>query len=342
MKSSNLVKVFFCLAVLLLVLSSFAYGDTHQDVQAVDENGYGTHPDLGTSNKVTVEGIILNRPDFILDATPNQYAQSIKAMPKWQIYIQGEGDDHAATAVWMGQCYDLVYGFGTYTNQEWLDELYRLSHDPCTGYEFAPGDRVRVTGLLKFYNGKTNINERHNTDPANDLTIELVEPGVGLPQPEVITLDDVKDVNDDFIFDPNREFGCEYYQGRLVKINDVNFVDASSWGPDATLTITAGQKTFPVKLGIGWGIRPGSNNLSEPFDVIGIFDQEGTAEGDYRIWVLNYDGNGRVLTDRAYGRYNLPGEINKDGKVDMFDLAWLADSWLECVPGSGACGGGSN
>jgi len=349
MKSSNLVKVFFCLAVLLLVLSSFAYGDTHQDVQAVDEDGYGTHPDLGTSNKVTVEGIILNRPDFMLDATPNQYAQSIKAMPKWQIYIQGEGDDHAATAVWMGQCYDLVPGgYGTYTNQQWLYEIYRLSHEhPYPSYEFAPGDRVRVTGLLKFYAGKTNINERHNTDPNNNVTIELVEPGVGLPQPEVITLDDVKDVNDDFIFDANRLTGCEYYQGRLVKINNVSFVDANSWGPEADLTITDGRKTFPVRLGIGWGIRPGSNNLSQPFDVVGIFDQEAigwppNCTRGYRIWVLNYDGNGRVLTDRAYGRYNLPGEINKDGKVDMFDFAWLADSWLECVPGSGACGGGSN
>jgi len=347
MKSSNVAKVLFFLVGLLFVLSGFAYADTHQEVQSVDEDGYGTHPDLLTSNKVAIEGIILNRPDFMLDATPNQYATSIEAMPKWQIYIQGEGDDHAATAVWMGQCYDLVYGFGTYTNQEWLDELYRLSHDPCTGYEFAPGDRVRVTGLLKFYAGKTNINERHQTDPNYNLTIELVEPGVGLPQPEVITLDDVKDNNDDFIFDPNRLTGCEYYQGRLVKINNVSFVDANSWGTEADLTITDGQKTFPVRLGIGWGIRPGSNNLSEPFDVVGIFDQEAIGwppdcTRGYRIWVLNYDGNGQVLTDRAYGRYNLPGEINKDGKVDMFDLGWLADSWLECVPGSGACGGGSN
>lgn len=340
MKDLNTMKMLFCLVMLLLALSSFAPGDTHQQVQSVDENGNGNHPDLQTTNKVTVEGIILNRPDFMLDATPDQ--NSLGVGGKWQIYIQGEGDDHAGTAVWMGQCYDNVWGgSGTYTNQEWLNEIYRLNHDPCTGYEFAPGDRVRVTGLLKFYGGKTNINERHNTDPDNDLTIELLEAAVGLPQPEVITLDDIKDSNNDFIFDPNREFGCEYYQGRLVKINNVNFVDANSWGPDATLTITGGQKTFPLKLGIGWGISPGSNNLVEPFDVVGIFDQEGGLKDNYRIWVLNYDGNGRVLTDRAYGRYNLPGEINRDGNVDMLDFAWLAESWLECVPGSGACGGGN-
>jgi len=342
MKNSNVVKLFSYLVVLLLVLSSLVYGDTytHTQIQSVDEDGYGTHPDLDTSNKVTVEGIILNRPDFMSDATPDEGASDVGAM--WQIYIQGEGDDHAATAVWMGQCYDNVWGSGTYTNQEWLDEIYRVSHNPSTGYEFAPGDRVRVTGLLKFYGGKTNINERHNTDPANDLTIELVEAAVGLPQLEVITLDDVKDDSNDFIFDSNREFGCEYYQGRLVKIKDVNFVDASSWGPGAEMEITDGNKTFPLKLGIGSGFRAGSNNLTEPFDVVGIFDQEGGLKDNYRIWVLNYDGNGKVLTDRGYARYNLPGEINRDGKVDFIDFAWLADNWLKCAPGSGACGGGAD
>lgn len=341
MKNSNVLKPLYFLVGSLLVLSGFAYGDTHQEVQSIDEDGYGNHPDLFTNNKVTVEGIILNRPDFMLDATPDQNAP-FGPGAMWQVYIQGEGDDHAGTAVWIGQCYDNIWGSGTYTDQEWLAEIYRLNHDPCTGYEFAPGDRVKVTGLLKFYGGKTNINERHSTDPANDFTIELVEPGVGLPQPEVIDLDDVKDGDDNFIFDPNREFGCEYYQGRLVKINDVCFVDPNSWGPDSEMVITDGQKTFPLKLGRGWGIHSSSNNLSEPFDVVGIFDQEGGLKDNYRIWVLNYDSNGKVLTDRAYGTYNLPGEINKDGKVDFADFAWLAANWLECVPGTGGCGGGSN
>jgi len=346
MKGSSMSRFLCCMLVCILTSGGFTYADTHQEVQAVAEDGYGTHPDLQTNNKVTVEGIILNRPGFMLDATPNENAP-FGPGASWQIYIQGEGDDHAGTAVWMGQCYDNIPGGdGTYTNQEWLDEIYRLNHDPSTGYEFAPGDRVKVTGLLKFYTGKTNINERHSADPSNDLTIELVEAGAGLPQPEVITLGDVKDGNDNFIFDSSRLTGCEYYQGRLVKLNNVSFVDSNSWGPDAEMEITDGQKTFPVKLGIGWGIRPGSNNLTEPFDVIGIFDQESSAymvcNDGYRIWVMNYDGNGRVLTDRAYGRYNLPGEINKDGKVDTFDFAWLADNWLGCVPGSGACGGGGS
>ncbi len=337
MSGSDVTKLLLSVVILLSGVSVEA--ETHSNIQAVDADGYGTHPDLSTSTKVTVEGIVLNRPEFIVDGTPNESATS-GAGAMWQIYVQGEDDDHAGTAVWMGQCYDNVWGSGTYTNQEWLDEIYRVGHDPATGYEFAPGDRIRVTGLLKFYGGKTNINERHNTEPANDLTIELVEAGVGLAQPELITLDDVKDADDNFIFDSSRQSGSEYYQGRLVKINNVSFVDANSWGPDATLLITDGQKTLPVKLGIGRGIRPGSNNLSEPFDTVGIFDQEGGLKDSYRLWVTNYDGNGKVLTDRGYARYNLPGEINADGKVDMLDLALLAESWLECVPGTGGCGGG--
>jgi len=339
MKSSGKTSTEIFVIVLLFVLSGLLYGDTHSSIQAIDADGYGVHPDLVTTAKVTVEGIVLNRPDFMLNASPNENAL-LGAGAMWQILIQGEGDDHAGTAVWMGQCYDNVWGSGTYSNQQWLDEIYSVSHDPQTGYEFAPGDRVRVTGLLKFYGGKTNINERHNTDPANDLTIELIEPAVGLPQPEVITLDDVKDGNDNFIFDANRQFGCEYYQGRLVKINNVGFVDANSWGLDETLSITDGEKTFPIKLGRGWGIRQGSNNLVEPFDVVGIFDQEGGLKDSYRIWVLNYDGNGKVLTDRAYARYNLPGDIDRSGRVDFLDLVWLADNWLKCLPGTGGCGGG--
>ncbi len=343
MKGSGMLRFLWCLLVCTLAAGGFTYADTHQEIQAVDTDGYGIHPDLLTFNKVTVEGIIINRSDFILDPTPDQYAP-YGAGGQWQIYMQGEGDDHAGTAIWMGQCYDNIPGGdGTYTDQEWLDEIYRLNHDPLTGYEFAPGDRVKITGLLKFYKGKTNINERHSADPYNDLTVELLEAGVGLPQPEVITLDDVKDGNDSFIFDSSRLTGCEYYQGRLVKINNVSFVDPNSWGPDAEMEITDGQKTFSIKLGIGWGIRPGLNNLTEPFDVVGIFDQESESymvcNDGYRIWVPNYDGNGRVLTDRAYGRYNLPGEINRDGKVNMFDFAWLINNWLECVPGSGGCGG---
>jgi hypothetical protein len=73
-------------------------------------------------------------------------------------------------------------------------------------------------------------------------------------------------------------------------------MDPNTWGPNAQLLLTDGRRTFPVLLGRGNGIYAGSYNLSVPFDVIGIMDQESTdLKAGYRIWVPNYDGNGRVL-----------------------------------------------
>jgi hypothetical protein len=316
--------------VIVVIFTNFTLADTNWQVQSVNSSGAGNHPDLTTNNKVTVEGIILNNPSFMLNAEPNENSSGKGG--QWQIYIQGDGNDHAGTAVWMGQVYDNIWGGdGTYTNEQWLSEIYILSHDPTTGYEFSAGDKVRVTGLLKYYNGKTNINERHSTEEDNDIIIELVEPAVGLPQGQVITLSDVKDVNNNDIFDATRLSGGEYYQGQVVRINNVSFTE-ENWGPGNTALITDSTgRTLPIKYGLGSGFSRACN-LAEEFDVIGIFDQEGA----YRLWVCNYDRNGLVLTNRG-SKYNLPGEVTGDGKVDFRDLAELAENWLKCIPGSDGC-----
>ena len=342
MRKSKKIKVGTGAMILFFFLTGVVTGETyeHEAVQSVDDYGVGNHPGLTSENKISVEGIILNRPEFMLSADPCDGAPYGPGA-SWQIYIQGEGDDHAGTAVWMGQCYDNIYsGVGTYSNQEWMAEVYRVTHDSDTGHAFAPGDRVRVTGLLKYYNGKTNINELHKTDPDNDLTIELLQAQVGLPEPEEITLDKLKD-QDGFIFDPNRLTGCEYYQSRMVRVNNVQWdSDPNTWDADATLKITDGTHTFPVKLGIGWGINRRSNNLTATFDVIGILDQEGPGITGYRIWVTNYDGNGQVLAQRGTSWGYLPGDSNKDGQVDLQDMALMAEYWLdECMPGTPGCGG---
>ena len=90
------------------------------------------------------------------------------------------------------------------------------------------------------------------------------------------------------------------------------------------------MKTFPVKLGRGNGIYAGSNNLIEPFDVIGILDQESTdLTRGYRLYVMNYDGNGSVLASREQRRADKPGDINLDGIVDYDDFTELLDDWLK-------------
>ena len=277
---------------LVSVAAAWGQVSTHREFQAVNEAGEHTYAGV---EQVTLEGIVLNQPADMLDPTPDDSITTMYNLSaQWQFFFQGEGDDTAGTAVFMGQLYNnlpWVALDGGYSNEEWVAELTRLNAAP-----FAPGDRVRVTGYFLSYKGKMNINEQHSNDPVQDFTIELVEAGVGLPQPELVTLDDLKDDNDAFIFDSARQVGGERYQSRLIKIVDVNMVDPSGWGPYGELTITDGVKTLPVKLGRGTGIYAGSYNLTEPFDIIGILDQESTdLTGGYRLYVMNYDGNGHVL-----------------------------------------------
>ncbi len=299
---------------------------SHREFQGVDASGEQTY---NASDKVALQGIVLNYPGDMLDPTADDsVTEMYNISGQWQIYFQGEGDDHAGTAVWLGQLYDNLPWVplgGGYSNAEFAAELARIN--ACG---FGPGDRIRVTGYFLSYKGKCNINEHHNKDAEYDFAIELLERGVGLPRPESVSLDELKDGDDEFVFDPQRLQGCEYYQSRLVKIEDVSFVDASGWGPDGELVITDGQRTMPVKLGRGSGIYAGSNNLEQSFDVIGILDHESTdLKGGYRLYVMNYDGNGRVLASREHRMAARPGDTNLDGTVNFVDLARLAADWLE-------------
>ena len=241
-----------CLVLLLATVAGAAptvAQITHSEFQAVNESGEQTY---NATDKVILEGILLHNPAEMLDPTPDDTVTDLyNVSGQWQIFFQGEGDDHAGTAVWMGQLYNnlpWVASDGGYTNEEFAAELARLN-----AAQFSPGDRIRVTGYYLSYSGKTNVNEQHSNDPDHDFTIEVVERGVGLPRPEVVTLDELKDENDEFIFDPTRQTGGERYQARLIKIENVFFADADDWGPHGELVITDGVKTFPVKLGRGNG-----------------------------------------------------------------------------------------
>ena len=147
----------------------------------------------------------------------------------------------------------------------------------------------------------------------------LLQAGYGLPTPLNIALADVKDANDQFIFDPTRLTGAENYQGAMVKIQNVQFA-GGTWGPNQQMTITDGTgRTLPVLLGLGSGFSiygPPSGRL----DVLGIFDQDdpgpaGTFEAGYYLWAMDYDGSHFV----PY-RYVKP-DFNQDGVVDEDDRA---------------------
>jgi hypothetical protein len=265
---------------------------SHREFQAVGGSGEQTYT---ATKKVVLEGIALHQPADMLDPTPNDGITAMYNLgAQWQFFFQGEGDDHAGTAVYLAQLYNnlpWVSPMGGYSDEQWISEMTRLN-----AARFAPGDRVRVTGYFLSYKGKCNVNEQHSNNPDHDFTIELLERGAGLPKPEVVSLAELKDEQDRFVFDAERLVGGEYHQGRLIKIEDVNVVDPNVWGPNGELVVTDGTRTLPVKLGRGNGIYPGSFNLVQPCDVIGILDQESTdLRGGYRLYVMNYDGNGQVL-----------------------------------------------
>jgi hypothetical protein len=326
---------------IVMIAGSTAFADeptveeiTHTQLQAVNQAGYGTYT---ATDKVTISGILLNAPEQMLDPTPGTGDMG----GQWQIYIQGEGDDHSGTALWFGQYYSKVSSSDDYTDEELLSEMCRINTDPNTGYIFNAGDRIRATGWYKFYKGKTNINEKHEKDTFFDFKIELITPAAGLPQPEVVMLEQLKDVNDEYVFEPDRLSGCEYYQSRLVRIENVDVLDPENWGPGNTITIMdSNGLTFPVLLGLGDGFTRYDCPAGQ-IDVIGIMDQESSGymicKDGYRIWVANYDGNGLVLTDRGYKRGNLPGDVNTDFKVDLDDFAEMIENWMKCVPGLCDC-----
>ncbi|MCK4342380.1 MAG: hypothetical protein KAY37_11735 [Phycisphaerae bacterium] len=293
---------------------------THAAYQAVDADGFGTFP---TTDPIKMRGVIINKPEEMLDGTPSAPAF---LGGQWQIYVQtGDEGDFGGTACWMGQLYGnlpWVPPDQSYTDEEWLAELDRLNHDPASGHEFRPGDlvelRARAPGL--HYAGKSNINEQHSKNPTLDFDVLLLEADYGLPTPMLLSLSHLKDVNDEFIFDPTRATGCEHYQSTLVRLNNVTFIDTADWGPEADLELTDGLLTFPVRLGLGAGFTD-YGPPSGAFDIIAILDQEDDNDADgykhgYRLWVLNYTGNDCILPEP----FPLLGDANCDGQVSWRDI----------------------
>ncbi|MCG3180903.1 MAG: hypothetical protein BIFFINMI_03267 [Phycisphaerae bacterium] len=275
---------------------------TNSYLQAVDAAGNPLYGDpagyVNSGTRVVIEGVVLNDAEDMLNAAWNA-AGWIGG--QWQVYIQGTGGDHAGTALWMGQKYANMGGV-SYTQAEWQAELNRLSYvydEYGVLHKLQAGDLIRVEGYSGAHAGKTNINERHDSDPAMDFTITwLGHPGVVTP--EVITLADVQDSSGDWLFDEQPTGGPEYYQGCMVRINGVRFTDtgADGWGVYGDLEVTDGLgRTIAVKLGVSDDFTQ-ALALGETFDLIGIFDQECQSSDlttDYRVWVMGYDGGTQTL-----------------------------------------------
>ncbi|HUT61053.1 MAG TPA: PEP-CTERM sorting domain-containing protein [Phycisphaerae bacterium] len=293
----SLAWIVGCLAV--FALSAAAAAETHWNLQAVDGSGVGT---WSGSYPLTLTGLILNDPEEVLDPSAGFVAYDsnnvfpIRMGGQWQVFVQPiDANDHAGTALWMGQNYgNLPYKHDSslsYTDAEWTAEMARVNYDANSGHQFRKGDLVMVTAnITGFYGGKTNVNEAHFKTLAYDFTLSLLEANYGLPAPEVISIADVMRVDDgnadthEDIFDANRLTGGEYYQGRYVRINGVTLTDANGWGledwDDRLCTITDGNsRYFTLRMPRGSVVDLGAAPTRE-FDAIGILNQESGSSSD--------------------------------------------------------------
>lgn len=257
--------------------------ETHWNLQAVNANGTsawtGTHP-------FKIRGVLLCNPDEMLDYTPNflpyDPTNTGKLGGQWQIAFQAvDPSDRGGTFCYMAQNYGNLSWIRdtsrSYSNEAWTAEVLRLNFDPATMHQFRAGDLIEVTANISlFYGGKRNINEAHYNDPQYNFYITLVQSNYGLPEPEVITLANIKNPDDTYIFDQTRAVGGEHYQGMRVRINNLTLLTTNGWTPANSwagrlCTATDGTgRTLPLRHP-RYSLGPPPEGV---FDAIGIFNQE--------------------------------------------------------------------
>ena len=325
----GLACAFSLTAILITSLVSSAEADGWDTVSIIQHSTYqavnadGTSAYSPTGSRIRLRGIVLNNNEDWLDPTSDYCTE---AGHLWdmggeaEFYIQAVNldgtiwdpnpvtpfDDFGGTASWMGQNfgnhiwhYDPDY-YTTdsqpwnYTETAWYSELDRLGlYRPGTSLsEFIrTGDlvEIRAQGGL-YYNGKMNVNEQHNNSASHDFEVVVLDKGFGLPEAEEITLSDLKDAGDAFLFDSTRATGGEHYQSTLVTINDVCLVDTAGWGKDTDLTLTdATGRTLTLHL----GLNDGFSTVLAPtgyFNVTGILDQSDySGKGGYQLLAMSAD-----------------------------------------------------
>jgi hypothetical protein len=350
-----------------LAASAWAQPETHTNLQAVDVNGVsawaGTHP-------FTLRGVILNNPEEMLDAAWDPGAESSNRMgAQWQVFIQTiAGDDRGGTACWMGQNYRSLGPWipegNFYSESEWSNEMFRLNYDTNTLHHFRKGDLVEVTANKSlFFGGKRNVNESHRVTNENDFVITLIQAGYGLPDPEMIHLSDLVNVDDgnpgthEDLFDANRLSGGEHYQGMRVRIESIrmatNGYGAAGWGAtnwsDRLCTVTDGEnRFFTLRMPLE-DMGPVPNGW---FSAVGILNQESGSGVDgtfgYELFVQEIgptlhmaQSGGKTLMfwSGTYTNYVLEYSTNVTATSGWQQVTTPPVKWIAVEDDSGSTGG---
>lgn len=257
---------------------------THWDLQAVNSTGY---PMRVEAFPFSIQGVILNDPEEMLDMTYNPGASGPSNGGQYQLFIQATAaGDRGGTALYMSQM-SFIPG-NNYDEPTWSNEMQRVRYDG-NSRKFRKGDLVEVTARKAlFYNGKLNINEGHLKSVEYDFDIALVRPNTVLPQAEALTLEDLKDADDRAIFDATRATGGEHYQGMRVRIDGIRLATTNGWGQtvwsNRICTAADGTgRTLPLRMPLT-DLEP-MPETSKWFSATGILNQENSSTNGYELFV---------------------------------------------------------
>ena len=118
---------------------------THAELQAVKTNGAS---DWAETLPFTIQGVILNDPEEMLDPAFNPEASSPMDGGQYQMFIQAVAEgDRGGTALYMAQ---RSYVGDHYDEATWSNELRRVMFDG-TGRKFRKGDWVEVVSRFMLH-----------------------------------------------------------------------------------------------------------------------------------------------------------------------------------------------
>lgn len=228
------------------------------------------------------------------------------------------------------------------TRPVWYDELDRLGiWRPGTALSESQlarqGDlveiRAKVNGLE--FAGRHNLNEKHSINPANDFDVIILEKNFGLPAPVSLSLSDLKNATDQYLYDATRQTGPEHYQVTLAELQNVAFVGIAPGTfltPEGEYTLADETgRTFPLTL----GRDPAFASMAVPagpLNITGILDQQTfNPARDDGYYLLALEPSGFESVPPA-------GDFDRDGDVDGRDfLLWQQTFGATASPaGTGA------